>query len=294
MNYIGEIFAVVAAFGWVGSSVMFEKASKKVSGLSVNIIRLVIAMGILVGITTITRGLPLPTDATKDRILYLTISGMMGLFIGDFFLYQAYTLIGARVTLVLMSLAPILVSLFGFLFLGESLAPKQLMGIIITCTGVMMVVVKPATGKKLEINFSKKGLIFAILAVFGEAVGIIFTKIGSANYDSFATTQVRSIPAILAFIAYITYKKEWKSVKKASQDRMGVFYITLGTIAATLGVCALVESMRYAKVGVATTIASTSPILIIPISILWFKEKITRREIIGAGISVLGVSMLFI
>lgn len=294
MNYIGELFAVVAAFGWVGSSVMFEKASKKVSGLSVNIIRLIIAMGILMGITTITRGLPLPIDAKGDMLIYLFISGMMGLFIGDFFLYQAYTLIGARITLVLMSLAPILVSLFGFLFLGEKLASKQLLGIIITCIGVMMVVVKPATGKKIEINLSKKGLIFAILAVLGEAIGIIFTKMGSVNYDAFATTQVRSIPAILAFIAYITYKKEWKSVKKASQDKMGLIYITLGTIAATLGVCALVEAMRYTKVGVVTTIASTSPILIIPISIFYFKEKITRREIIGAGISVLGVSMLFI
>ncbi|MGL4254040.1 MAG: DMT family transporter [Fusobacteriaceae bacterium] len=294
MNYIGELFAMVAAFGWVGSSVMFEKASKKVNGMSVNIIRLIIAMVILMGITTVTRGLPLPIDATKNMVFYLSISGMMGLFIGDFFLYRAYNLIGARVTLVLMSLSPILVSLFGFIFLGEKLAIKQLMGIIITCAGVMMVVIKPAVGNRVEINFSKKGLLFAILAVLGESVGIIFTKMGSVNYDAFATTQLRSIPAILAFIACITYKKEWKNVKKASQDREGVIYITLGTIAATLGVCGLVESMKYAKVGVATTIASTSPILIIPISILYFKEKITRREVIGAGISVLGVSMLFI
>ncbi|MGL4403371.1 MAG: DMT family transporter [Fusobacteriaceae bacterium] len=294
MNYIGEMFAVGAAFGWLGSSVMFEKASKKVSGMSVNIIRLLIAMVILMGITTVTRGLPLPTDATKNMLFYLSVSGMMGLFVGDFFLYQAYNLIGARITLVLMSLSPIIVSLFGFVFLGEKLVVKQLIGIAITCTGVMMVVVKPAVGRKIEINFSKKGILFAVLAVLGESVGIIFTKMGSVNYDAFATTQLRSIPAILAFIACITYKKEWKNVRQASRDKMGVMYITLGTLAATLGVCALVESMKYAKVGVATTIASTSPILIIPISIFYFKEKITRREIIGAGISVLGVSMLFV
>ncbi|MGL4980548.1 MAG: EamA family transporter, partial [Fusobacteriaceae bacterium] len=165
MNYIGEFFAVGAALGWVGSSVMFEKAAKKVNGMSVNIIRLLIAIVILIGITTFTRGLPLPTDATKKMIFYLSISGMMGLFVGDFFLYKAYNLIGARITLVLMSLSPIIVSLFGFIFLKEKLELKQLMGIVITCIGVIMVVVKPSADNKIEMNFSKKGIIFAMLAV---------------------------------------------------------------------------------------------------------------------------------
>lgn len=295
MAFIGEIFALIAAFGWVGSSVMFERASKKLSGLSVNIIRLVIAMLLLMIITTFTRGMALPFDATSKMAFYLGISGMMGLFIGDFFLYQAYTLIGARITLVLMTLAPIVVSILGFLFLGETLTFQQIIGILITCTGVTLVILKNSgDNKKLSINFSKKGLIFAILAVTGEAIGIIFTKIGSANYDSFATTQVRSIPALLAFIFFISLKGEWKSVAKAATDRLGVLYITLGTIIATVGMCSLIEGMRHTKMGVVTTIASTSPILIIPISIIFFKEKITKREMIGAGVSVVGVALFFL
>lgn len=294
MKFTGEFLAVMAAFGWVGSSIMFEKASKKVSGLSVNFIRLIIALFILSIITLFTRGLPLPTDAGRDMIIFLSLSGMMGLFIGDFFLFQAYTLIGARTTLVLMSLAPILVSLFGFVFLRETLALQQLLGILITCTGVMLVVVKPDSNNKITLNFSRKGLIFAALAVLGEAVGIIFTKLGSVNYDSFATTQVRSIPALLAFALYISYKKDWKNIKKASLDKRGILYIFLGTVAATIGVSSIVEAMKYTKVGIVTTIASTSPILIIPISIFYFKEKISKRDILGAVISVIGVTCLFI
>lgn len=295
MNFIGEAFALVAAFGWVGSSVMFERASKKVSGLSVNIIRLVIAMLMLMTITTFTRGMALPYDATSKLAFYLGISGMMGLFIGDFFLYQAYTLIGARITLVLMTLAPIIVSILGFLFLGESLNVQQILGILITCAGVTLVILKKSGEKRgIAVNFSKKGIVFAALAVCGEAVGIIFTKIGSANYDSFATTQVRSIPALLAFVVYISFRKEWKNVGKAALDKLGVFYIAMGTVIATVGMCALIEGMRYTKMGVVTTIASTSPILIIPISIIFFKEKVTRREAIGAIVSVVGVALFFL
>lgn len=82
---MGESLALAAAFGWVGSSVFLERASKETGTLAVNLIRLIIALLFLGVIMYVKRGLVLPLDVTKESLKFLSISGLFGLFLGDFF-----------------------------------------------------------------------------------------------------------------------------------------------------------------------------------------------------------------
>jgi drug/metabolite transporter (DMT)-like permease len=287
---LGESLALAAAFGWVGSSVFLERASKETGTLAVNLIRLVIAMLFLGVITYVKRGLVLPLDVTKESFKFLSISGLFGLFLGDFFLYKSYIKIGPRITLLVMTFSPIAVSILSFFILGEKIEGFKVLGMLLTIIGIAIVILK----KKNDKEFSKVGFIYALLAMLGESLGIVFTRLGSIDYDSFATIQVRTIPAILAFIVYISLKKEWSNIKEGILNKKGMIYIVLGTIVATLGVTALVEAMKYANVGIVSTLAATSPILIIPISIIFFKEKVSILEGIGALISFVGITIFFI
>ena len=287
---MGESLALAAAFGWVGSSVFLERASKETGTLAVNLIRLVIAMLFLGVITYVKRGLILPLDVTKESFKFLSISGLFGLFLGDFFLYKSYIKIGPRITLLVMTFSPIAVSILSFFILGEKIEGFKVLGMLLTIIGIAIVILK----KKNDKEFSKVGFIYALLAMLGESLGIVFTRLGSIDYDSFATIQVRTIPAILAFIFYISLKKERSNIKEGILNKKGMIYIVLGTIVATLGVTALVEAMKYANVGIVSTLAATSPILIIPISIIFFKEKVSILEGIGALISFVGITIFFI
>ena len=287
---MGESLALAAAFGWVGSSVFLERASKETGTLAVNLIRLIIALLFLGVITYVKRGLVLPLDVTKESFKFLSISGLFGLFLGDFFLYKSYIKIGPRITLLVMTFSPIAVSILSFFILGEKIEGFKVLGMLLTIIGIAIVILK----KKNDKEFSKVGFIYALLAMLGESLGIVFTRLGSIDYDSFATIQVRTIPAILAFIVYISLKKEWSNIKEGILNKKGMIYIVLGTIVATLGVTALVEAMKYANVGIVSTLAATSPILIIPISIIFFKEKVSILEGIGALISFVGITIFFI
>ena len=287
---MGESLALAAAFGWVGSSVFLERASKETGTLAVNLIRLIIALLFLGVITYVKRGLVLPLDVTKESLKFLSISGLFGLFLGDFFLYKSYIKIGPRITLLVMTFSPVAVSILSFFILGEKIEGFKVLGMLLTIIGIAIVILK----KKNDKEFSKVGFIYALLAMLGESLGIIFTRLGSIEYDSFATIQVRTIPAILAFIVYISLKKEWSNIKEGIVNKKGMIYIVLGTIVATLGVTALVEAMKYANVGIVSTLAATSPILIIPISIIFFKEKVSILEGIGALISFVGITIFYI
>lgn len=287
---MGEGLALAAAFGWVGSSVFLERASKETGTLAVNLIRLIVAMFFLGIITYLKRGLVLPLDVTKESFKFLSISGLFGLFLGDFFLYKPYIKIGPRITLLVMTFTPIAVSILSFFILGEKMEGFKILGVVLTIIGITVVILR----KKNDKEFSKVGFGYALLAMLGESLGIIFTRLGSIDYDSFATIQVRTIPAILAFIIYISLKKEWSNIKEGVINKKGMIYIVLGTVVATLGVTALVEAMKYANVGIVSTLAATSPILIIPISIIFFKEKVSILEGIGALVSFAGITIFFI
>lgn len=294
MQYLGEFFAFLTALGWAFSSILFEAASKKSDSVTVNVIRLIIGI-ILLGATTLaTRGVFFPTDSTIHNWTFLSISGIIGLFLGDIFLYESYVLIGARISMLFMTMTPLIVGLFGFIFLDEKLLPLQLLAMIITCAGVLLVVVKPksdnSTGKKL----SPKGIAFITTAVILEALGNIFTKIGARGYDPSSSTQIRMICALGVFVFYLTFKRKWGRIIVSFFDKKLMVLVTLGTITATAGITFLIAAFNLINTGVASTFSSISPIIVIPISIVVFKEKVTLREIAGAVISVLGIALFFL
>jgi Predicted membrane protein len=180
MQYLGEFYAFLTAIGWAASSIFFEAASKKSNSLTVNVVRLILGIIFLGMVTFLSRGLFFPTDSTRVNWTFLGISGIIGFFLGDMFLYEAYILIGARISMVFMTMAPLIVGLLSYIFLGERLSFIQILAMVVTCSGILLVIVKPKTdedyhSKKLSI----KGIIFASMAVFFESLGNIFTKIGS-------------------------------------------------------------------------------------------------------------------
>ena len=92
-------------------SVSFEAAGKKVGSLTVNIMRLFIGMAFLSITTYFTRGMLLPLDATMRSYTFLGISGFIGMFLGDLFMFESFVLLGARVTTLIMTLVPVVTAL---------------------------------------------------------------------------------------------------------------------------------------------------------------------------------------
>ncbi len=58
--------------------------------------------------------IPFATDASPSAWLWLSLSGVVGFVIGDVFLFEAYVRIGTRITLLLMSLSPVLTGLLSY------------------------------------------------------------------------------------------------------------------------------------------------------------------------------------
>ena len=130
-KYLGELAALGAAMCWSISSIFFTIAGQRVGALVINRARLVIAV-LLVGATHwLLYGRPFPVDAGATRYLWLTVSAILGLVIGDSLLFQAYILIGPRLGILLLSLSPLWGTLLAWIFLGERLTLAEMAAIAI-------------------------------------------------------------------------------------------------------------------------------------------------------------------
>lgn len=294
--FLGELISLGTAFFWTFTVIGFESAGKRVGSLPVNMIRLVVGMFLLTVTVFILTGSIFPVHVGEYAWNMLLISGLIGLVIGDLFLFQAFVDIGGRISLLIYSSVPIMTALLGYFIFDEIFDVLTIIGIVITLCAISVVILaKRNKSKEFEAHVIK-GIVFAFVGAVAQSLGLVFSKLGMGDtMSAFEATQIRVIAAIVGFTLYITFKKEWKNVFLALKDKIAMKYIVIGSVFGPfLGVTSSLLAMRYTSIGVSTTIAQLNVILIIPFSIMLFKEKVKMIEIIASIVAFIGVALLFL
>lgn len=297
-SHIGELAALFTAFCWTITSMSFESAGKKVGSLSVNLIRLIIAFIFLGTYTMISQGHFFPSGAGAHAWFWLSFSGLIGFVIGDLLLFQAFVVIGARISMLIMSLSPPITALFGWIILGEKMTIASTIGMLVTILGIMLVITSRTSqgqGYKLKFHYPIKGLLLALGGAAGQGLGLVLSKFGMQDLDPFMSTQIRVITGIAGFALIFTFTKNWGKMWQAVQNAPAMARISNGAFFGPfLGVSFSLLAIKHTTTGIASTLNSLTPVLIIIPAWIIFKEKITIREVIGAAIAVFGVSIFFI
>lgn len=294
-NYIGEIAALATAFCWSITATSFEVAGKKVGSMPLNLIRLFIGMIFLMLFTLITRGLAFPVDASFNTWKWLFLSGLVGLVIGDLLLFEAFVRIGARISMLIYASVPPMSGLLAYFILGESMSLQQILGMVITISGIATVILVKGDQKKVKLAHPVAGILLAFGGAFGQALGYIIGKFGLENYDPFAATEIRLLAGIIGFAIMFTIRGTWRQFFRSFQHKRAMAFITLGSFFGPfLGISLSLMAIQYTNPGVASTLTSITPILLIPIAIFIRKEKVHFKEFLGALIAISGIALIFI
>lgn len=328
-NHLGEILSVAVAFFWTGSALAFEYAGHRVGSLMVNIFRLLIGFVMLSGLLWIISGSPLPQGANTSTWLWMLLSGAVGFVFGDMCLFYSYLLITSRFSQLIMTLAPPIAALFGFVLLGEHIRPMGLLAMGITLFGIALAIFGRKKGGEnkpsslLKLNLPLRGVLLALGGAIGQGLGIVLSKKGMDVYNHsviaeslnsdflyqltseltikptiyipLAATQIRIIAGIVGFIAIILFMRQAHRLRSTFNDRRAMGVIAIGSFCGPFaGVSLSLMAVQYTETGIASTVMAIVPIIIIIPSVLLFKQKITVREVVGAFISVIGVALFFI
>jgi drug/metabolite transporter (DMT)-like permease len=293
MPFFGEFCALMTALLWSGSAMTFSKAVNRIGSVNLNISRLLIAAVLLV-ITILILGISSPVS--QSQILFLSLSGMAGLFFGDSFLFKSYEYHSARISMLIMASSPAMTAIIVYFLLGEELSLIAVLGIIITLSGIALVVLERGTGLNERSNI--RGIIFAFLGALGQSGALIFARFAfnEGKINGLTATLIRITAAVIVLIPVMFFLGKFNNpIKVFRSDKKALGLTFMGAILGPyLGITFSLLSVMHTKLAIASTLMSITPIPMLVLARIIDKENITWRSVLGTFIAVGGVAMLFL
>ena len=199
---------------------------------------------------------------TSQQVFLLSLSGFIGLVVGDTFLFASYREIGPRVTILIMSLNPAIAAILAFFMLDEVLSFLGIFGMLITLAGIALVVQERETGDNKLYKITRKGIFFGVMAAIGQGVGLIPAKMAFeyGEINSLVATFVRIAAASVFFIPYFFYKKSAIPILKTSVKDVKIVEHFAGSIVGPYLVTFSFIAIMYTKRNWSSTLMSTMPI----------------------------------
>jgi drug/metabolite transporter (DMT)-like permease len=235
---------------------------------------------------------------TFNQISNLVISGLLGLVIGDSFLFKSFQLIGARLGIIIMASVPILSTILAYFLLNEIISFVGMFGMLLTIVGILIVVLERNVPDENKIAVSKIGIFYGFLGALGQASGLIFAKYAfqGGELNGFAASFIRLFSASIIILPIASTFRRYKNpISIYLKDKYSAKVILIGTVfGPVLGITGSLIAIEYAKVGIASTLMATMPIIMLPISRFYFKEKLDWKAIIGAFVAVIGAAIIFL
>ncbi|MFK7743036.1 MAG: EamA family transporter [Planctomycetota bacterium] len=312
MSYLGEIAALGTALCWLGSSLAFAYAGRAVGAQPLNQFRLYAALPLLCLLAWLLLGSAWPADASGERQLWLAISGVVGLVLGDFCFFYALATIGPRVSSVVMSLWP--GCAVGFeLLRGNRSTSSELLGITMTIVGVVLVLLRRrsdgASGAGgWRSDLSRRQWTLGILGALGGALGQAFGFLVSGDamaavpdpsggpdfapeIDPLLATIVRMVAATIGMQLVVTLQGQPLAMAKVVRNRRAHAMAWVGAICGpVLGVwLSMVARARAEHAGVAAALMATTPVFLLPVSIYLYRARVGPLGIFGTLLAVAGV-----
>lgn len=309
MTYIGELISIGVAFSWTATALLSEFGSKRLGNLTLNVLRMVLALVFSLVLFVVVTGNPLPAGASPEAAGWMLLSGLVGYVIGDFCLFQCYIIIGSRYGQLFMTLAPLSAALMAWVTLGQQMRVMSIVAMLVTLLGIGISVLGRGEHHKVSLKLPLNGVLFAIGAAVCQGVGLVLSKIGMDHYEAsmvaeagmpewlipFSANFYRCLAGVIGFSVLLYYRDGIEPLREAMQDKKGLSVATATTIFGPfVGVGFSLMAVQYTAAGIASTLMAMTPIIILLPSYWLFHEKITWRAVVGAVISVVGVSLFFL
>lgn len=300
MPLVGELAALGTSLCFSFGSILFTLSGREVGSVIVNRTRLLVSVLLVMLLHTLSFGMPIPIYAETKRWFWLGLSGFVGLALGDTFLFQAFLLIGPRLAMLMMALAPVLGAVLAWAFLRETLTLVEIIGIGITLGGIMLVIAgRRGEDETISTEHNRRyiiGLLCGLGGAVGQAGGLVLSKIGLADgFPALSGNLIRLLAAMaLIWLLALVNRQLISTYRTVRAHLRAAMLLTGGAILGpVVGVWLSLVAIQNTNIGVASTLSSLMPIFLIPISYVVFKERVTRQAIIGTLVAFVGMVVLF-
>lgn len=298
MPYLGEIAALGTAVSWAAGTLFLTSASQQTGSFTMNNYRVLFGTLQVILLYILWTQTCFPTDLAVSDWILLSLSGICGFFLCDALLFQSYVDLSPRIGVSIFNIYPFIATLLAWIFLQETLPLSVWLGMAVTMVGVGIIVLEKS-GNPLHIHkhHYMRGIILASAAATFQAIGLVIVKPimwGEGGVDPLSATLVRVLAGAVPYWLVTVCRGRVAHVIQMARNRKIMLTIFGGTILGTpVGVTLSMVAIKYAPIGIASTLMALMPLTILPLTVVLYKEKLSYRAVIGAIVTCLGVALLF-
>lgn len=294
----GEMASLVTAVSWAGSCQLHTVAGRMVGAVNLVVARVplfLLATGLVVLLTGTS------TAVAPGALIYIVISGAMGVGLSDPFLYSASVTIGPRLALLLISLSACITALLGYVFLGESINLMGWIGILVATSGVAFVLIEGGIHHGADFSGLTTvqiltGVGKGLAAAVTMASSFLFLKQGLLlGIEPFWATFIRIVAgASVVWILSILRGQFFRVMHDVWTSWPVVRLLLFGCMVSTVGNCLAPVAVKYTHAGIAATLIGLQPVMIILITTIYERKLPSAQALIGTCIAFAGTAMIFL
>lgn len=292
VSILGPLACLTTATLWAISVHLFRSPIETFGARSVNLLKCSFA-ALLQGFTVLLLGqVSHLLTAPATSLLWIAASGILGLTIGDTALFAAVARLGVQRTLLLQTLAPIFVAIIAGLFMGEQLGSHTAIGGILILAGVTAVVF-PSRNSRNHESWHLTGVLLAILAALGQAVGLVLAKQGMHDIAILPASFLRLASATLGLLIVGALTGRLQRFRELLLDRAVRLRVVPATFLGTyLALFLMMSGIAWSPTSVSAVLLSTAPVFSLFLERVVAGRPITARGLIGTLLALAGIAVV--
>jgi len=235
-----------------------------------------------------------PVD--RRSLIYLGVSGLVGIGLGDTFFFMALVRLNPRLTLLLATVGQVFTVLLAVVILGERPSILGWAGIGLVLGGVTWVMRERLPGDDPDQQERRsQGIVWGLLASLCMAAGVLTAKVGVTDVPSLEATWIRLAAGMVGLALWGAARRQLGQWLAPFRDLALVRSIFVAVLVIIFGGFWLsLLSLKCIDASVATILMATEPLFVLPLVAIFLKEKVSARAVIGAGVAVGGVVAILI
>lgn len=286
MIYVGIIVALLSAASWAFATVVFDRIGKVVPYVGITFLKGIFSIILMIVLLIFTGGLH---DIGIWEFSFLSLSGIIGISLGDSLFFKSLQDLGAKVQVIFFLLGQIFTMVLSLLLLGELLSLEQYIGAVVLLTGIVIVI----WGKQDNHPNKGRGFVCGLLSILCFSVSAIMVKMVIAEVEVITATFYRMLFGTIFTLGFGVVGKQLPSWIKPLKDKRLLILFILNVFVITYGGFLLsMVAIKLISVSLVSVLGTTEPVFVLLFAYLINKEKITKQEVIGTMITLIGLFII--
>ena len=308
----GEWIAIIAVLTFVISNVLFRRTETEASPTFINFVRTSVGTITFLILSIIFNVFFQIFLLPFELWIILIISFIFGQVIGDTAYFQAQKEIGTTNALAISMIFPVITYILSIIFLNDPFDILVVISLILVSFGIYIIGKSKYSNKNsvlpqinLNHNLKLKAIVYAIVAAFGWAVGLIIIDYATNEINNILTTEglssvignVIRFPFALMILFAMALREKFKMKNSNKIKRSGKTWIILvcgAIIGTSVGAYVYTEAARVAGATIMALVASASPLFSLPLTYFINRERITKFGFVGVSLTIIGVILVVI